>query len=206
MTTRARAKRMSPEARREQILDAAVALILEMGHSGCTLEQVSVSAGISKALIYKYFPGREELVAALMEREFRAMSGSGLDTIPERVPIENIIRGTVERALKYYHEHGPILRLLASDPSVAEISRKNSRTSRSTTSDYFVRRLSKRFGVPADVALIAVTMVVNAPIHSMRHLHRQGVDIDRTIDVWTEFIIGGWEALQARFGSGGEQD
>jgi hypothetical protein len=55
--------------------------------------------------------------------------------------------------------------------------------------------------VPKDVALIAVTMVVNAPIHSMTYLRRQEVDIDRTIDVWTEFIIGGWQALQKHYGT-----
>ena len=44
-------------------------------------------------------------------------------------------------------------------------------------------------------------MVVNAPIHSMAYLRHHDIDIDRTIDVWTEFIIGGWQALQQRYGT-----
>ena len=147
-------------------------------------------AGISKALIYKYFAKREELLKDMLEREFKALSGRGLDSIPEHVPIEQVIRGTVERAMRYYHDHGPILRLLSADPGVANLTLARNRTSRSSTTDYFVKRLIKHYRVPKDVALIAVTLVVNAPIHSMAYLHRQDIDIERTIDVWTEFIIG----------------
>jgi AcrR family transcriptional regulator len=198
---RPRAKRLSPEARRQSIVGAAVELILETGHSGCTLEQVAAKAGISKALIYRHFARREELLEEILQREFKALSGRGLDSIPENVPIERVIRGTVERALRYYHDHGPILRLLASDAAMAELARAGNRSSRSSTTTYFVNKFRKRYRVPKEVALIAVTMVVNAPIHSMAYLRRQQVDIDRTIDVWTEFIIGGWQALQKRYGA-----
>jgi AcrR family transcriptional regulator len=197
---------MSPEARRRSIVDSAVELILATGHSSCTLEQVAQHAGISKALIYRYFSKREELLKAILEREFEALRGRGLDSIPTKVPVERVIRGTVERSLRYYHDHGPILRLLSSDPSVADLTRAGNRSARSSTTDYFVNRLHKHYGVPRDVALIAVTMTVNAPIHSMAHLRRRDTDIDRTIDVWTEFIIGGWQALQRRFGSGSAPD
>lgn len=191
---------MSPESRREAIVDEAIELILELGNSGVTLEQVADRAGISKALIYKYFPRREVLLRAMLEREFSALRGRGLDSIPEKVPVERVIRGTVERALKYYHDHGPILRLLSSDPDVAELARKGSRSSRTSTTGYFVKTLGRNYGVPEDVAVIAVTMVVNAPIHSMSYLRRRRIDIDRTVDVWTEFIVGGWQALEKRFG------
>jgi AcrR family transcriptional regulator len=192
---------MSPEARREVIVEAAVELILETGHSGCSLEQVAARAGISKPLIYKYFPRREVLLKAILDREFKALQGRGLDGIPDRVPAENVIRGTVEQALRYYHDHGPILRLLSAEPAIAAATRSANQSSRSSATDYFVNRLESEYDVPRDVAVIAVTMVVNAPIHSMAYLRRQEVDIDRTIEVWTEFILGGWRALQERYGS-----
>lgn len=195
---------MSPEARREAIVDAAIGLILELGNSGVTLEQVADRAGISKALIYKYFPRREVLLRAMLDREFSALRGRGLDSIPEKVPVERVIRGTVEQALRYYHDHGPILRLLASDPDVATLARKRNRSSRSNATSYFVKTLGRHYGVPEDVAVIAVTMVVNAPIHSMSYLRLRKIDIDRTVDVWTEFIVGGWRALEKRYGQAPE--
>ncbi len=194
--TKLRARRLAPAARRAQILDSAVALIVAAGHAGCTLEQVAAAAGISKPLIYKYFPRREDLLLAVMAREFKELSGRGLNTIPRDVPVERVIRGTVERALRYYHERGPIVRLLAAEPAIAAAMRAGNRGSRRSTTDYFVDRFVEAYGVPKEVAAIAVTMVVNAPINSMATLKRRGLDIDRTIEVWSEFIIGGWRALE----------
>jgi AcrR family transcriptional regulator len=191
---------MTPDARRQSIVDVAVELILKTGHSGVTLEQVAEQAGISKALIYKYFPRREVLLTAILEQEFAALRGRGLDSIPAKVPVERVIRGTVERALRYYHDHGPILRLLATDPDVADLAQKQNRSSRSSATGYFVKTLCRHYGVPKDVAVIAVTMVVNAPIHSMSYLHHQDIDIEQTIEVWSEFIVGGWQALRKRYG------
>lgn len=194
-----RAKRLAPAERRVQILDSAVALIVAAGHAGCTLEQVAAAAGISKPLIYKYFPRREDLLTALMEREFTELSGRGLNTIPRDIPVERVIRGTVERALRYYFERGPIVRLLSADPAVAALARAGNRGSRRSTTDYFVSRFVEAYGVPKDVAVIAVTMVVNAPINAIGALRRRGVGADLTIAVWSEFIIGGWKALEARY-------
>ena len=140
MTSRPRAKRMAPEERRETILDAAAELILASGHSGCTLEEVAAAAGISTPLIYKYFPKREELLKALLEREFRELSGRGLDSVPRDVPAERVIRATVERALTYYFERGPIIRLLSNDPALAELARTGNRASRRSTTDYFIAK------------------------------------------------------------------
>ncbi len=73
---------MAPDKRREQILDSAVALIIDRGLSSCTLEAVSVQARISKPLIYKYFLRLEDLFKALVEREYRYLRGRGLNVLP----------------------------------------------------------------------------------------------------------------------------
>jgi AcrR family transcriptional regulator len=192
---------MSPEARREHILDAGVKVIVRAGDSRVPLEQVAAAAGISTPLIYKYFPRREDLVRAIMKREFADLAGRGLDTIPRNVPIERVIRATVESALTYYAERGPIVRILASDPALAGEMRAGNRGSRLSTTDYFVRRFVEVYGVPEDVAIVAVIMVVNAPTVSMGAIRRRGVPTQRVVDVWSAFIIGGWKALSAQFGA-----
>jgi AcrR family transcriptional regulator len=201
MKKTARARRMTPKDRRAQILDAAVKLIVSTGHSGVSLEQVAAAASISKPLIYKYFPRRDDLLKALLEREFADLSGRGLNDVPRGIAPERIIRGTVERALNYYFERGPIVRLLSGDPAVADLARQGNRASRRNTTDYFIAKFMAAYGVPLDVAQIAVTMVVNAPINSISALQRRGIGAARTIDIWTDFIIGGWKALETKHGS-----
>jgi AcrR family transcriptional regulator len=194
-----RAARMSPQARREQILDSAVALILARGNSNCTLEEVAQQAGISKPLIYKYFPKREDLLKALLEREYAHLRGRGLDDVPRDVPLDTVRRKTVERSLAYYFERGPIIRLLSGDPAVAQIARSRNRGARAMTTDYFVRRSVEAYGVPEDVARIVSTMVVNAPILSVRALKERGIDAKRAAEIWSEFVSGGWRALAEKF-------
>ncbi len=196
-----RAPRMAPQARREHILDAAVKLIVGAGNARCTLEQVAASAGISTPLIYKYFPRREDLLTALMDREFALLSRRGLATIPADAPVEEVVRSTVGNALHYYFERGPIVQLLSNDPAVAEMARKGNRASTQNTTQYFITKFVETYGVPGDVALIAVTMVINAPILTVPRLRRRGIAADLTIDVWSEFILGGWKALSARYGA-----
>jgi AcrR family transcriptional regulator len=191
---------MAPEARREQILDAAVKLIVGAGNARCTLEQVAASAGVSTPLVYKYFPRREDLLTALMDREFALLSRRGINTIPRDAPVDEVVRATVDNALRYYFERGPIVQLLANDPAVADMARKGNRASNQNTTQFFIAKFVESYGVPGDVALIAVTMVINAPILSIPRLRRRGISADLTIDVWNEFILGGWKALSAKYG------
>lgn len=200
MASRERAKRMAPEDRRSQILDAAVRLVIATGHSGVSLEQVAAAAQISKPLIYKYFPKREDLLKALLEREFADLRGRGLNDVPRGIAPERIIRSTVENALTYYFDRGPIVRILSGDPAVADLARQGNRASRRNTTDYFIAKFMESYGVPLDVAQIAVTLVVNAPINAIGSLQRRGIGAARTIDVWTDFIIGGWKELTAKYG------
>ncbi|MBS0471710.1 MAG: TetR/AcrR family transcriptional regulator [Proteobacteria bacterium] len=199
MTT-TRARRMTPTDRQVQILDAATKLIVATGHSGVSLEQIAAAAGISKPLIYKYFPKREDLLKALLVREFEILRGRGLNEVPRDIAPERVIRSTVKNALSYYFERGPIVRLISADPAVAEMARAGNRASRRNTTDYFIAKFMESYGVPLDVAQIAVTLVVNAPINAIGSLQRRGIGAERTIDVWTDFIIGGWSALEAKYG------
>ena len=202
MPVKKRAQRMSPDKRREQIMDSAVALIVSRGLSSCTLEVVAAEARISKPLIYKYFLRLEDLFKALVEREYRYLRGRGLDVLPPDVPYEDIIRRSNLRAVEYLYERGPILRLLASDRAIAGLVRRQDRDERAVIIDYFARRCVSVYGFPEDVARVCAIMTVNAPILSASALRRSGISAQRAAEIWSEFTIGGNNALQARFGAG----
>ena len=59
MTTQAQKRtRMSPEARREQLLDTARGLIVTEGLQPFTMEALARAASVSSPLVYKYFESR----------------------------------------------------------------------------------------------------------------------------------------------------
>ncbi|EGH04918.1 MULTISPECIES: TetR/AcrR family transcriptional regulator [Pseudomonas syringae group genomosp. 2] len=56
------------EARREAIIDAAASVFLEMGYERASMNEVTKRMGGSKATIYSYFPSKEELFIAVVNR------------------------------------------------------------------------------------------------------------------------------------------
>jgi AcrR family transcriptional regulator len=66
---RAYAPRLPPAERREQLLDAALAVIAERGYGGVSMEAIARQAGVTKPVVYDLFGNLGELLTALLERE-----------------------------------------------------------------------------------------------------------------------------------------
>ena len=56
------------EATRRRVYEAAVALIRERGYEAATLRDVATRAGVSPALLYRYFPSKRAIVLALYDQ------------------------------------------------------------------------------------------------------------------------------------------
>ncbi len=68
------------EQRIPEILDAAAQVFSEHGIDGASMAQIAKAAGVSKAMIYYYFDGKEALVTALVENLFDA-DQAGLEAL-----------------------------------------------------------------------------------------------------------------------------
>ncbi|QNP63630.1 TetR/AcrR family transcriptional regulator [Streptomyces genisteinicus] len=58
-------QRLTPDQRRAQLLDVAAALFAAQPYEDVTMEEIAERAGVSRALLYRHFPGKRELFAAL---------------------------------------------------------------------------------------------------------------------------------------------
>jgi AcrR family transcriptional regulator len=62
-------RRLPPAKRREQLIDAAVSVAARDGHERLAFEAIAKQAGVTRNLVYHYFPGgRQELVEAAAHR------------------------------------------------------------------------------------------------------------------------------------------
>lgn len=108
-------RRLAPELRRAQILDAAARMVVEQGYLPLPIEQLGRLAGASKALVYAYFPTQYALFNALLEREFQGLALAGFDTASR---IGDLDQAAQLCAIMYY-EHvarsGPLLHILMTD-------------------------------------------------------------------------------------------
>jgi len=110
--------RMSPERRREHIVSVASAHFARDGVTGTSMSAVAKAAGVGRALVYHYFPGKEALLDAVL----RAESDRLLDAtapVPDVPVTENITR-----ALAAYFDHfaassGGVRELYTASPTSA---------------------------------------------------------------------------------------
>lgn len=90
---------------RKTLLDAAVALIGEVGPRAFTLREVSRRAGVSHNAPYRHFPSRDELLAAVAEQGFERLTAVMRKAMaPGRSPLERLELcgcGYVEFALRW---------------------------------------------------------------------------------------------------------
>ncbi|MGO1570631.1 MAG: TetR family transcriptional regulator C-terminal domain-containing protein, partial [Canibacter sp.] len=70
-------ERLSPEARRKEILQAATERALEIGIERLTVREVANAAGVATGLIHHYFDGIHDLVAEV----FTSVIGTDLDRL-----------------------------------------------------------------------------------------------------------------------------
>jgi AcrR family transcriptional regulator len=84
-TRRRYAPRMAPEKRREQLIDAALSVIVEQGYEGVSIESIARMAGVTRPVIYDHFANLAALLQALIRRE-EACALAQLDDVVPSTP------------------------------------------------------------------------------------------------------------------------
>jgi AcrR family transcriptional regulator len=98
-TARKRPKQARAQATVDAILDAAAQFLVSGGYARMTTNRVAARAGVSIGTLYQYFPTKDAVVAALVERHLermRAILGGRLmevATAPLDVFVREMIRG-----------------------------------------------------------------------------------------------------------------
>lgn len=197
---RTRAGRMDSDARREFILETAAQIILSQGLSECTLEEVGIQAGVSKALIYKYYPNREGLMAALMMREFNFIKNRGLVAAQEDVNIEQFYRERTERYFEYVKDRGAILKALFNDRGIYNLLINENRNQRRAIENFNIKKIKQSYNLPDDLARLGVLLTLYSPDNAERMLKSGEITPERAADFWITFLLGGWLATAVQFG------
>jgi AcrR family transcriptional regulator len=105
--------------RRQAALDAAMALIAEVGYDRTTIDAIAGRAGVSRPTLYRYWPsGKGELVADAL-RERRAQIARTADTGSLRGDLLALIEFQTGQLLEDVHLACGLLTQLRSSPELA---------------------------------------------------------------------------------------
>jgi AcrR family transcriptional regulator len=99
-------RRLSTEERREQLLSVGARLFSESPYDEVWIEQVAEIAGVSRGLLYHYFPTKRDFFAAVVERESERMLR--LTAAVPGIPVREQLSAGLDTFLVYVeaHAHG----------------------------------------------------------------------------------------------------
>ena len=108
----AKRRRLTPEARREEILETATRLISERGYNGVTLQEVADACGMAKSGVLHHFPSKDNLLVELLRyRDERDLSADEIELLPESTP--ESARLLIDRIVHRNFDRREIVRLFS---------------------------------------------------------------------------------------------
>ncbi len=86
-------RRLSGEQRRPQIVAAARRLFAQRGYDATTTREIAAEAGVSDALIYRHFRGKEALLRAIVDDGLARFARLGPTEADGPVAVEDLVLG-----------------------------------------------------------------------------------------------------------------
>ncbi|MET7362231.1 helix-turn-helix domain-containing protein [Streptomyces sp. NPDC005562] len=119
-------RRLSTEERREQLLSVGARLFAQKPYDDVWIERVAEIAGVSRGLLYHYFPTKRDFFAAVVRRESERMLR--LTEAEPGLPVDEQITAGLDAFLGYVESHAEGFRAFhraeaAGDPLVREVYR-----------------------------------------------------------------------------------
>ncbi|MFG3057163.1 TetR/AcrR family transcriptional regulator [Streptomyces sp. NPDC048231] len=104
MTTGVR-RRMGVDERRQQLIGIALELFSRRSPDEVSIDEIASAAGISRPLVYHYFPGKLSLYEAALTRASEDLAGRFVE--PQEGPLGARLLRVMHRFFDFVDEHGP---------------------------------------------------------------------------------------------------
>jgi AcrR family transcriptional regulator len=188
-----------PLSRRDSLLDAAGALVAAGDAAGVTMETVAAASGVSRALVYKHFANRNDLLAALFERESRLLHTQLTMAVAEARGLEAKFRALVEGALAAQSSRGATFAALLNQGRRPAEERAVQRRRDRGTVRYFAHLAVAELGLEERQAIIGAQLALGAIALVLEQWrHRPTPEYaEQLADAYVAFAMGGLRTLSS---------
>ncbi len=96
---------MGVEERRQQLIGVALELFAQRSPDEVSIDEIAAAAGISRPLVYHYFPGKLSLYEAALKRASEDLAGRFAE--PHEGPLGSRLLRVMRRYFDFVDAHGP---------------------------------------------------------------------------------------------------
>jgi AcrR family transcriptional regulator len=195
-------RRLSTDARREQLLASGARLLAERPYDEVSIEEIARAAGVSKGLLYHYFPTKQEFLIAAIERGQEELAELTAPD-PDLPPAEQL-GASLDRFLDFVEAHEAAYSAIfrsrgGGDPEIQAALEAG----RQRRMDALIESLATWEAAPADVertptletAVQGWFFFVEGSV--LRWLERRDIDRDELRELLALALIGSLQAAEA---------
>ncbi len=189
--------RLSPEARRNQILDVAKQVIASDGLQKFSLKKLVAIAGISEPLLFHYFSSGEDLLQQLLIREYDAYLDSVKKSLDNASTLEEVCRVFVARNYDH-HDEDVVMDMLLAEPDLAAVVEEKQEEHHKQRRKLLVNAVAEDLGIKRKNAAMLVRMASASSIAAAQFAHDNNIGREEAIETAMEFIQQGFESQSAK--------
>ncbi|GGV18238.1 TetR family transcriptional regulator [Actinomadura cremea] len=179
----------------EGILDAATRVLAERGYDGASTNRIAAAAGISNGSLYQYFPNKDAIMVAVVDRfadHLTERLGAQIDaTMSEPWPVAG--RALLDVQIRLFEEHADLLRIIVEQiPRLGPFDKLAGLQRRLTDLvrvQLLLNRSAFRDDLDIDTTLWMLAEIVGSV--SVRYvLDRPPIPHERMVDELADLVIG----------------
>ncbi|MEM9620001.1 MAG: TetR/AcrR family transcriptional regulator [Pseudomonadota bacterium] len=182
--------RLTPEARKNQLLDVSKQMIIGDGLQAFSLEALARAAEVSSPLVYKYFDSRVDTLQSLLVREYDIYVQRLTEEVAVAENFEAIVRLNIVSNFDHYAP-GNIIPILESQPEIAIAIRKESEKHGQQIARYLVRKTANTYNLTPRRAELVVSMSSGASIAAAQYAALGRMNRAQAIDLAFSYIMAG---------------
>jgi AcrR family transcriptional regulator len=186
--------RLTAEARRAQLVEAARRLILAQGHLPLAPDRLAREAGVSRASVYGYFPDPAALANAVLAREFEALSG--LAAAVQAPALATAAQAAADLYFRHVAERGPAAHVILRDAAMARRVRPDLAAFRDRIAARLIRLGRRELGLSAKDAVGAFNLLVTIPEEAGRLVWAGDLTFEAGAELTRRLVAASLAALE----------
>ncbi len=194
---RTKRTRLSPAARRDQILDSAKQSILEHGLQQLSLKKLAVEAGVSEPLLFHYFSSRLELLQQLLERDFNRSIGSLNESLDGAESLAEILEIYVANNYDRCDEES-VIDILLAETDIASAIKEQRELNARYREQILINTVSEALGIRRKKAAMITLMASAASMSAAKFAHDTKVGREEAIRTVLEFVTAGFQSQASK--------
>lgn len=180
----------------EQMLDITDRQIDSARTGAISMQAVSDEAGVSRALVYAYFPDLPALLDAVLVRHVTALRERGIERLAAEGSASERVRAVSQIYLRYSAEHGGALEYVLRDPGIARQLDGTVAAFRARILRRLTRALRSELKLSAHEAMVFAQLLEAFPSEASRLVRDRQMSLEDAVEVSDRLLAASIESVR----------